>query len=202
LRFNFVRNAFAALGLLVAAVTLLPIDGWFLKLLASHWDDRPGDILIVLGAEGQVDAIGLSTYWRCVYAVRVWREGGFKQVVVSGGKMDRGTVVAEQMKSFLISQGIPAEAILVEGASNDTHENALYTARMLRDVPGRKVLLTSDYHMWRAARVFEKTGLAVQPRPYPDLAKRVNSWKDRWSVFVELCIESAKIGYYFSKGWI
>jgi uncharacterized SAM-binding protein YcdF (DUF218 family) len=68
--------------------------------------------------------------------------------------------------------------------------------------PGKKVLLTSDYHMFRAFRAFRKTGLQVEPRPFPDAYKRINKWNLRWPVFLDLCLEASKTGYYRMRGWI
>jgi uncharacterized SAM-binding protein YcdF (DUF218 family) len=106
------------------------------------------------------------------------------------------------MRAFMVSQGIPASAISVEGDSHSTRENALKSKALLENRPGRKVLLTSDYHMFRAARVFRKAGIDIVPRPLPDAAKQIGAWRNRWPVFLGLCVETVKIGYYFARGWI
>jgi len=199
---KFARNALAGLGLFVVLVTVFPVDSAILRLISTEWDGRPGRVLIVLGADSLPDMIGLSTYWRSVYAVRMWREGGFERVLLSGGKNAAGATVADQMRQFLVSQGVPPERIDVEGESRDTHENAIYTKRMLGPQPGPSVLLTSDYHMFRAVRVFRKAGLDVHPRPIPDAAKLMGHWRLRWSLFVDLAIENSKTLYYFVRGWI
>jgi uncharacterized SAM-binding protein YcdF (DUF218 family) len=83
-----------------------------------------------------------------------------------------------------------------------THENALRVAELLARVPGRKILLTSDYHMFRAYRAFKKSGLDVLPRPFPDVRKRADGWTGRWPAFLDLILETTKIGYYRVRGWI
>ncbi len=145
--------------------------------------------------------IGESSYWRCVYAARAWKEGDFHQIVISGGGWQRISA-AEAMREFLVSQGVPAEAIRLETHSRSTRENALDTKELLAGVPGRKVLLTSDYHMFRAYRAFRKVGLEVLPRPFPDVRKRAIRWRGRWPAFVELMEESLKIVSYYAHGWI
>jgi uncharacterized SAM-binding protein YcdF (DUF218 family) len=106
------------------------------------------------------------------------------------------------MQEFLVCQGVPAQAILLEPDSRSTRENALFTRRLLGDAPGRKVLLTSDYHTFRAYRAFRKAGLTVLPRPFPDVLKRANAWQSRWPIFLGLATETLKIGYYWARGWI
>jgi uncharacterized SAM-binding protein YcdF (DUF218 family) len=65
--------------------------------------------------------------------------------------------------------------------------------------PGRKVLLLSDYHAFRAYRSFRRAGLELVPSPFPDALKRVGMWWKRWLAFIDLCIEISKIGYDKSR---
>jgi uncharacterized SAM-binding protein YcdF (DUF218 family) len=186
----------ACLGGLLLLVTVLP-PMWYVRWLAGDWTDAPGAVLIVLGGDS-VDGrlMGLSSYWRSVYAVLAWREGSFRHVILSGADP-----ITLPMRDFLTCQGIPAEAITLERRALNTHENAVFTAPLARQFPGPYVLLTSDYHMRRASRAFQKAGLAVIPRPFPDALKRVNDWRDRWRIFLDLIQESIKAGYYWSRGW-
>ena len=192
----------AAFGFLFFGVTFSPLISWWGGLLAGPWDDPTGEVLIVLGSEVQDDGIiGGSSYWRSVYAVRAWREGGFRQVVVSGGGK-AVTPIAAPMRDFLVSSGVPPEVIQIEVRAGSTRESALYLKPLLDRMPGRKVLLTSDYHMFRAHRVFRKAGLEVLPRPFPDAGKRGSVWIGRWPAFLDLLTETIKIGYYSVRGWI
>ena len=115
------RNVLAAFGLLFMAVTALPVNQLWMRYTTGPWNDPKGDILIVLGAESLNDMMGATSYWRAVYAVRVWKEGGFRQVVLSGGTANGGATVAQQMRDFLVCQGVPSAAILLENRSLDTH---------------------------------------------------------------------------------
>ena len=192
----------ASLGLLFVLVTLTPLVSWWATALAGPWEDPRGDVLIVLGGSILENGVmGESSYWRGVYAVLTWREGGFRQVVLSGGGSE-GPAIVEPMRDFLECNGVPREAIRLETQSKSTRENALYTKALLAGVPGRKVLLTSDYHMFRAHRAFRKAGLDVLPRPYPDARKRASRWSGRWPAFLDLVMETVKIGYYYARGWI
>ena len=190
----------ASIGLLYLLVTITPIDRWWIALLSDQWNEPRGDVLIVLGAESLGETIGFTSYLRSMYAAHAWRDGGFRQVVISGGSGQAVIPVARLMKDFLVCQGIPAEAIVIDIKAASTRENALYTAPLVG--PGRKVLLTSDIHMFRAWRVFRKAGVETIPSPFPDAGKRISFWTNRWTVFIDLCIETAKIGYYRARGWI
>jgi uncharacterized SAM-binding protein YcdF (DUF218 family) len=186
-------------GFTVAAVMFVPylLQPW-IAALTGPWTEARGDVLVVLGNEvtpGRL--VGLKTYWRCVYAVFAWREGGFHEIVVSGGGG-----MSEAMRDFLVGSGVPATAIREESKSLSTRENALFVSEMLGKSPGRVVLLTSDFHMFRAYRAFRKCGLDVLPRPFPDAGKNVNTLTMRWPVFVGLVEETVKIAAYRARGWI
>ncbi len=190
------------LGFAVLAVTFTPVDAWWAEKLAGGWNNPKGDVLIVLGgAQGSSDGIiGYDSYLRSVYAVRAYREQGYPTIVLSGGGSP--VTVASAMRDFMQAQGVPASVLRIEERALSTRQNAQYTAEMLRGVPGRKALLTSDYHMYRALRTFRKAGLDVVPRPIPDAFKRAGSLRGRWSAFLDLAGETVKILYYSARGWI
>jgi uncharacterized SAM-binding protein YcdF (DUF218 family) len=196
------RWAFTFLGLVLAVVTLTPLDAWWAKKLAGGWNNPQGDVLVVLGgSESSGDGIiAWDTYVRSLYAARAYREQGFPVIVVSGG--GSRITVASSMREFLLSQGVPSSAVRVEDRSRSTRENAENVVKMLERMPGRKVLLTSDYHMYRALRCFRKAGLEVAARPVPDAFKRSGSLRGRWPAFLDLIAESMRIFYYWCRRWI
>ncbi len=182
-------------------VTFTPLVPWWAHRLSGPMDNKKGDILIVLAsADSSDDVLSYSSYLRSKYAVRAWHEGWVKTIIVSGGA-NHDVPVAQAMADFMHAEGVPAELIRTEPASNSTRENALFTVPMVKDMAGAKVLLTSDYHMYRAQRTFEKAGIQVIPRPFPDVFKRSTSLSGRWSGFIDLCEETVKIVYYSARGW-
>jgi uncharacterized SAM-binding protein YcdF (DUF218 family) len=192
---------FAILSLVIYGT---PVDQWYASRLAGNWTDSDGDILIVLAAEaGPGNVIGLSSYWRATYAILAWRIGHFRSIVVSGGRAEGvAEPLAQMIGRFLAANGIPQDRIFLESRSVSTRENALYTKQMIGAWPGKKVLLTSDYHMFRARRAFEAAGLPVIPRPTPDVIKLAEHPLYRGLCFWTLALESVKIAGYRWRGWI
>ena len=188
---------FAAMGLTLVVVTLTPVTSIYARWLAGPWNDPEGPVLIVLGGASMEEGIiGENTYWRALYALRACRKSHFPLVILTGAQ------ASQNIRDFLTFQGVPAESIRLETRATTTRENALYVRQMLANVPGRKVLMTSDYHMFRAKRVFARAGLDVVPRPIPDAIKGSSNWRGRWPAFVDEVVESLKIGYYAARGWI
>jgi uncharacterized SAM-binding protein YcdF (DUF218 family) len=179
------------LGVLVTGVTVTPLLHYWTGALSTPLNNNNGGVLIVLGADiVGGDMIGMSSYWRSVYAVREWRTGRYTRMVVSGKD------VAPLMRDFIVGQGVPSEFVRVEDTSVSTRENALHVAGMLRGDASPKVLLTSDFHMARALAVFRNAGLETTPFPIPDVYKRLDNWEERWAIFCILLHETAKSVYY------
>ncbi|HLH40137.1 MAG TPA: YdcF family protein [Bryobacteraceae bacterium] len=197
---RWIRMGCAALGAAVLIVTLTPVTSWASARLAGPWNDPQGAILVVLSGSGSDQGmLGESSYWRAFYAALAWREGHWKKIVLLGGG---DPPASSAMKTFLEAAGVPGSAIVTETESSSTRESAIRARPLLDSLPGIKVLMTSDYHMYRAAGVFRKAGIEFAPRPIPDALKRAVSWNLRWSVFQDLVIESIKITYYRLHGWI
>jgi uncharacterized SAM-binding protein YcdF (DUF218 family) len=104
--------------------------------------------------------------------------------------------------NFLAGQGVPRDAIVAEWASLSTRENGIATARLIAGMPGKRVLLTSDFHMFRALRVFRKLHIEVTPMPVPDVLHSTEHWNGRFQAFETMLVESAKILDYAVRGWI
>jgi uncharacterized SAM-binding protein YcdF (DUF218 family) len=193
---NWIIRILAAIGFIVVFVTVTPIDGWWAHAYSGSLEQPRGDVLILLSAANDDDGlISFSSYWRSRYALMAWQTGSFKTIVVSGGK-------GPGILNFLVAEGVPRQDIVAEWQSRSTRENAIDTARLIQGMPGRKVLLTSDFHMYRALRVFRKLGIDVTPMPVPDVLKLNEHWGARFTAFEVLVAESAKIVYYRLRGWI
>lgn len=190
------RALLAAIGLLTVTILVTPLDRWWAHAYAGSMDQPRGDVLVVLSAaRDDAGVISYSSYWRARYALLAWRAGPWKHLIVSGSG-------AEGICAFLVAQGVPRAAIVTETRSETTRENALNTAFAIRSLPGTKVLLTSDFHMYRAIRVFRKLGMEPTPYPAPDVLKQSQHWYGRLSGFQTLVMESAKIIDYRLHGWI
>jgi len=192
-----------ALALLVA-VHFTPLTQVWARALAGDWADARGRTLIVLSSEIEADGVlGPSSYNRALYAVRAYRAGGFNTIIVTGGRSGAAPVsMGEALRDFLVASGVPANIVRVESRATSTRENALFVKALLQGATDKPVLLTSDFHMFRARRVFEKAGVHVAVHPIPDVLKRSNHIVNRWVSFWTLIVETGKIGYYAWKRWL
>lgn len=194
--YRWTRNMLAVLGLVMVLATATPIDFWWAHAYAGSIDQPKGDVLILLSAANDDNGfISYSSYWRARYALLAWKSGAFKTIVVTGG-------AGPGIRNFLYAEGVPRDALLAEWQSTSTRQNGINTARLVRGMPGKKVLLTSDFHMFRAVRVFRKLGVDVVPAPAPDVMKMSEHWYSRIPGFETMVLETSKIVYYRLHGWI
>ena len=101
---------------------------------------------------------------RVALAVELYRAAAAPVMVLSGG--GAGPVSeAEIMRDLALAAGVPETALMCEPDSRNTVENAMNTARVLRERRMSRVVLVSDRtHLPRAALLFRLAGLDVVGR--------------------------------------
>ena len=96
-------------------------------------------------------------------AIDVYRKDPTPPILIpSGGKgNDEKISEAEAMERYLIAKGIPVNQIIKEDQSTTTYENLKNSKAIIDAQEGSKitVLVTSNYHMYRALRYCRKIGL-------------------------------------------
>lgn len=178
------RRRAAVIGAFAIAwlwVWSLPVASYWLRgILEDEAGPRTVDAvpaapaMVVLG--GGVDGASLpfrpypdlrSAADRLWHAARLYRAGKAPLLVLSGGTIHADEEPeAQAMRRFLVDMGVPAGAMLLEGRSSNTTENAAETARLLDARGIRRILLvTSALHMRRARGLFERAGFDVVPAP-------------------------------------
>jgi uncharacterized SAM-binding protein YcdF (DUF218 family) len=119
---------------------------------------RPLDAIAVLGAPlGPGGALTRVLDERVAAAAALWRAGGGRVVVATGGGAGPRPE-AEAMAEGLRARGVPA--VLVEPEARTTAENARRVAALLAPLGARSVwIVTQPFHGRRAARLFRRAGL-------------------------------------------
>lgn len=128
---------------------------------------QPGaDAVIVLGAavRGRTPSLTLAARLDCAYDYLV--QNPETRVIVTGGQGPGEDVTeASAMKEYLVQKGIAPQRIYEEGRSTSTLENLQNAREILNsefDENPRLVLVSSDYHLYRAQLVARKLGMEVE----------------------------------------
>jgi len=172
--------------------SLPPASNWLVSQVEQEFPFQPlsalpsAPAMVVLGggihpSRSAVTPPNLeSSADRVWYAARLYHAGKAPLLVLSGGSDPRTSVgtEAEAMRELLRDLGVPDLALLLEGKSRTTRENAIYSAELLRSRGIRRVLLvTSALHMHRAKKLFEQQGIEVDPAPTDHEARPLSSWQ-------------------------
>lgn len=180
-----------ALGLAAVAATAGILARYTVQIYreADVDEARPVDLIVVLGAaeyRGRPSPVlkarldhGLDLYRRRL-APRILTTGG------AGGDPDftEGGVG----RDYLVRNGVPAEAILVEPEGETTVQSVVAAAEIMRQRNLTSCIVVTDgYHVFRTKRLLEDQGIAAygSPRPAPPAAG-VDYWR--------LCFRQA-VGY-------
>lgn len=137
--------------------------------------------LVVLGCRIQDGQLSPAAARRVERAAQAYREHEAQLVIAAGGKRWQGVVEADVFGQGLVERGVPREHVLSERESLTTRGNALEAARLLRERGVVEVgLVTCDWHMPRALRLFRSSGLdpVALPAASPRATRYHRSW--RW----------------------
>ena len=117
------------------------------------------DAIVVLGAPlGPDGALSPIVFERVAAAAALWRAGGGRLVVATGGVTEGAPrAEADAMAEALGALGVPD--VLTERASRSTIDNARLTRPMLEARGVRSLwLVTQPFHGRRSARLFRRAG--------------------------------------------
>ena len=114
--------------------------------------DKVTGIIVLIGGDKRLAEAG-----------RLARDNPKLPIVISGAK-GMPDVVAE------LGGGIDLSRVSVETRSNNTYENAFYSAEMIKPKKSERwLLVTGASHMPRAIGSFRRAGFEVEPWPVYDL---------------------------------
>lgn len=185
------RNSALVLALMIL---LVASNGWVAQSLVRslEWRYLPqgeipsAEVIVLLGGGTEpasaprpmVEMNGAGD--RILYAAQLYRQDKAPLILASGGNITwlgtRPSTPADEMAAILEMIGVPSEAILKQPMSQNTYEDALFSAKLLKERGIQRVILvTSAMHMPRSVALFEKQGIQVIPAP-TDFAVTEASW--------------------------
>jgi uncharacterized SAM-binding protein YcdF (DUF218 family) len=179
------------LGFLLGALSIVA-----LLVGVGHWLD----VTDPLAKADAIVAISGDTGARADTAIALWKQGYGPILIFSGGSSDPESVAsAELMKRKAVAAGVPANAIVVEGTSATTEENAQRVAELMKAAGLRSaILVTSPYHQRRAAllfqREFDRVRLSFRNHPADDPDWDATLWWTSEPSRSLTLVELAKLG--------
>jgi uncharacterized SAM-binding protein YcdF (DUF218 family) len=116
---------------------------------------------------------GVATEWadpdRFFAGTELIKAGKSKTLIFTGAKLPwlpEAPPEGEVLKKYAIDFGIPATSILVTGNVGNTEDEAIAVKELaVRNKYEKAILVTSAFHMPRAAETFRRQGINVIPYP-------------------------------------
>lgn len=88
---------------------------------------------------------------------------GHPVIITSGGQgANEPRPEGAAMRDYLIDQGVDPERVIAEEQSTTTEENLVYSQRLLPENDSPVTVVTSNYHVFRAALLTRALGLRAQ----------------------------------------
>jgi uncharacterized SAM-binding protein YcdF (DUF218 family) len=150
-----------------------------------------------------------ETYGRCERAAWLYKHWQSVPVLASGGSQNPiEQPLSTTMRGLLIRAGVPDTQILTEDNSRSTHENAAYSAGILRKRGITKIALVVEaFAMPRAAAAFRREGLNVVPAPctFRDFGPLRDELIPTWRALERnegTLHEVLGLAWYRFRGWI
>lgn len=92
--------------------------------------------------------------------IALYRQGLFREVIVSGGVGSEGFDEAEVMKRYLVERGVPEGSIHVDSGGATTHLTARNASRMMRENGWQSALVVTQYfHVPRMRLAMQRSGV-------------------------------------------
>jgi uncharacterized SAM-binding protein YcdF (DUF218 family) len=153
---RFVRVILWAVLAAAVCSTLVVFMTW--RMVPDHnAPESKFDTLIVLGTPPKADGTpSLEMRERIDEGVREYKAGVAPHIIMTGGAAHNRYVEGQVMADSAAAEGVPREAIFVEGQSKDTIQNIWYSHAIM-DAHGwhSAEVISSPYHLPRTALILE-----------------------------------------------
>jgi uncharacterized SAM-binding protein YcdF (DUF218 family) len=166
------KRLFRALLILVALVLLAGVAtflylGWMINHTGAQDEAQQADAIVILGARVESDGQpGPDLRVRTLHAVDLFQRGLAPYLICTGGYHGDRLSAASVACGLAISQGVPAEKVLLADGSMTTREDAASAGALMATNGWRSAILVSHpLHLERARILFEDQGITVHPSP-------------------------------------
>ena len=146
----------------------------------DHVEGEPG-VMVILGCQLHEWGPSVMLRDRLDKALDYLEDHPDLTVVVSGGQgSNEPASEAQGMADYLAGHGVDRENLILEDQSHNTHQNLLYTARLLAqegfDIREGVIIVSNGFHLTRARMLAGRLGyenVSVLAAPSSDLPSRL-----------------------------
>jgi uncharacterized SAM-binding protein YcdF (DUF218 family) len=157
---------------------------WLSKRVAEQSardEARPADVILVLGAAEYRGRPSQVLRARLDHALELYRQSMAPRILTTGGAGGDPVFTEGGVgRSYLMSRGVPTEAITVETEGESTVHSTALAGEIIRRMGLGSVIVVSDgYHIFRVKKMLEARGLSVYGSPRKDHHPEL--LRDQWN---------------------
>jgi uncharacterized SAM-binding protein YcdF (DUF218 family) len=170
--------AVAALAVLVVSVAYVSLR---IEQQSTRDEAQPADLILVLGAAEYRGRPSPVFRARLDHALELYREKLAPRIMTTGGAGGDPVFTEGGVgRSYLISLGVPSEAIVVETEGESTVHSTALAGEIIDRMGLRSVIVVSDgYHVFRVKKMLQSRGLKVYGSPRKD--RGAEPLRERWN---------------------
>jgi len=150
---------------------------------------RPADVIVVLGAAEYRGKPSPVLRARLEHSLDLYRRGIAPRILTTGGAGgDPIFTESDVGRAWLIQQGVPSEAIIVEQEGESTAHSLSAVTEIMRRMQLNSCVVVSDgYHIYRVKRMLEARGVTVYGSPRPSDPRRAGKL---WGLYLRQAVGS------------
>jgi uncharacterized SAM-binding protein YcdF (DUF218 family) len=136
---------------------------------SSMDESQPADVILVMGAAEYRGRPSPVLQGRLNHALLLYLKRMAPYILTTGGAGgDPDFTEGEVGRAYLVTHGVPAEAIITQAVGSTTMQSIEAAVETMRRMNLRSCIVVSDgYHIYRVKRVLEAQGIKVYGSPRP-----------------------------------
>jgi uncharacterized SAM-binding protein YcdF (DUF218 family) len=176
------RFVWKGIAVVVAALVIYIADLSVRIARQSARDEaQPADVILVLGAAEYRGHPSPVLRARLDHALELYQRNLAPSIFTTGGAGgDPDFTEGGVGRNYLISRGVPPEAIIVETEGESTLESTAMAGEVMRRMGLQSVIVVSDgYHIFRVKKMLQGSGVKVYGSPRKELKQ--GALREHWN---------------------
>ncbi len=174
----------ARIAILLAVIALLGSIAYFavrIEQQSTRDEAQKADVILVLGAAEYRGRPSPVLRARLDHALELYNQHLAPLILTTGGAGgDPVFTEAGVGRSYLMTKGVPSEAVIVEDEGESTLESTAMAGEIMRRMGLESAIVVSDgYHIYRVKKMLQFRGLNVYGSPRKELTPV--TLRERWN---------------------
>ena len=172
---NAIAVALTALVIYIAYISVR------IEQQSTRDEAQPADVILVLGAAEYRGHPSPVLRARLDHALDLYRQKLAPRIFTTGGAGGDPVYTEGGVgRSYLVSRGVPSEAVIMENEGDSTLESTAMASEVMHRMGLHSAIVVSDgYHIFRVKKMLQDSGLQVYGSPRKE--QNPDAFHERWN---------------------